>query len=627
MDQRNLILAIVLSVTILLTFQFFFAPPPDPGTQTAGGQTTSGAGDGADVPQLPGDSATTPATANRSREEALAESPRLKIESPSLEGSISLLGGRIDDLTLKGYRETIDPNSPLITLLSPPGSPAPYYADFGWTTTDRSIKLPGPDSLWAADSDSISPGHPVTLSWDNGEGLVFERVMEVDPDYLFTVTQRVANNSGAAVTLSPYGLVSRTGTPETLGYYILHEGLLGVFDGTLKEIKYDNLQEDGEESFETTGGWLGITDKYWLTALVPDQEKSFKARFMHRLKDGIDKYQTDYLYEAVTIADGASENTTGRLFSGAKRAILLSDYEELYNIERFDLAIDWGWFYFLTKPLFYLLHWLAQLSGNFGIAILMTTVLVKLCFFPLANKSYVSMARMRKLQPKMMELRERFGEDKQRLNQEMMSLYKKEKVNPLSGCLPLVVQIPVFFSLYKVLFVSIEMRQAPFYGWIHDLSAPDPTSILNGFGLLPWSVPELGALSVISIGVWPLLMGLTMFAQQRLNPQPPDPIQAKIFLFMPIMFTFLLAHFPAGLVIYWTWNNALSILQQALIMHRAGVPIGRAAAAKPNVGTPANEPKEVATVETDGDTKTSKAEAAKTTKKPKTGGGRKRGKA
>jgi YidC/Oxa1 family membrane protein insertase len=577
MDQRNLILAIVLSVTILLTFQIFFAPPtPDPGTQatTATDGTLPGGGD-AEVPQLPGGSAVSTAGDGISREKALEESPRVTITSPKLSGSLSLQGGRIDDLILKSYHETIEPDSPLITLLSPPDAPNPYYADFGWTATDRSVMVPGPDTLWETDGNTLSPGNPITLTWDNGEGLVFERLLELDPEYLFTVTQRVVNNSGQPVILSPYGLISRTGTPPVLGFYILHEGLIGVFDGTLKEVDYDDLQDIGVQAQDTTGGWIGITDKYWLTALVPDQESPVKTRFVHRLKDGIDKYQTDYLYEPITIAAGGTGSTTGRLFAGAKKVLLLNEYEELYNIKRFDLAVDFGWFYFLTKPLFYLLHWLGEVTGNFGIAILIATVMIKTCFFPLANKSYVSMAKMRKLQPKMVELRERFGDDKQRLNQEMMGLYKKESVNPLSGCLPIVIQIPVFFALYKVLFVSIEMRQAPFYGWIHDLSAPDPTSILNGFGLLPWVVPNLGALDIINIGVWPLLMGITMFLQQRLNPQPPDPIQAKIFLFMPIMFTFLLARFPAGLVIYWTWNNLLSITQQAVIMKRAGVPLGR----------------------------------------------------
>jgi len=582
MDQRNLFLAIALSLAILLGFQYFIAPPPEPipATQTTSETPTpTPSGEAGDVPVVPGAPVTadTAATAAANRDDLLGQAPRVRISSPTLSGSLSLVGGRLDDLTLTKYKETLDPDSPRIILLSPAGGKDPYYADFGWTSGDKGLTLPGAETLWQADREELSPGQPVTLSWDNGAGLRFERVFEIDENYMFTQTQRVVNESGDPVDLATYGLISQTGTPPILGFYILHEGLLGVFDETLKEVDYSDLQEDGVETQSSTGGWLGITAKYWLTALVPDQTKAVETRFVHSISGGQDKYQADYLYPTARVAPGESMETVSRLYAGAKEVLLLDSYEETLGVPRFDLAVDFGWFYFLTKPIFYALHWLGENTGNFGVAILLLTVAIKIIFFPLANKSYRAMAKMRKLQPRMLELRERFGDDKQRLNQEMMQLYKQEGANPLSGCLPIVVQIPVFFALYKVMFVTLEMRQAPFFGWIEDLSAQDPTSFINLFGLLPFAVPHLGPFEIINLGVWPILMGLSMFLQQQLNPQPPDPIQAKIFLFMPIIFTFLLAQFPAGLVIYWTWNNVLSILQQAVIMKRAGVPIGRGA--------------------------------------------------
>ncbi len=584
MDQRNLLLAILLSLAILLFFEMFIMEPQAPQEQVQQQQQTAeqaqtGAprpGE-ADIPQPPGalpgpDSAD---GAVLDRESALAESPRVTISTPTLRGSISLRGGKVDDLTLARYRETVDPTSPNIELLHPDGTSKPYFADFGWTTIEQGLNLPGRDTLWQADRSELVPGQAVTLTWDNGQGLRFERRFEIDEHYLFTVTQRVANTGAQAVTLSPYGLISRTGTPPVLGFYILHEGLIGVFDDKLEEIDYDDLQDVGEMKRTGTGGWLGITDKYWQASLLPDQEKPVTARYVHTLRDGEDRYQTDYLYEPISIPAGANSEITSRLFAGAKEFFVLKDYRDQYNIPLFDRAVDFGWFWFLTIPLFQALHYFAQIIGNFGVAILVITVLIKLAFFPLANKSYAAMAKMRKVQPEMLKLREKYAEDKQRLNQEMMALYKREGANPMSGCLPILIQIPVFFALYKVLFVTIEMRHAPFFGWVQDLSARDPTSILNGFGLLPWDAPFLGAFDVVNIGIWPILMGATMYFQQKLNPQPPDPIQAKIFLFMPLIFTFLLASFPAGLVIYWTWNNLLSILQQAVIMKKNGVPIGR----------------------------------------------------
>ncbi len=586
MDQRNLILAIVLSLGILLTYELFIGGPQRQElleqSETAQLEETAQQPD-AEIPTpLPGE--TTPGAAvgdlgdaagALSRADALALEPRIAIDSPTLSGSISLEGGRFDDLILKRYRETIEPDSPQIELLHPIGAAQPYFANFGWSAGTGGPPVPGGDSLWQANGDILGPGSPVTLTWDNGQGLRFERSLALDENYMFTVTQRVLNDGDTDVQLSPYGLISRTGTPEILGFYILHEGLIGVLNDTLEEIDYSDLVDEGPDQFETTSGWLGITDKYWLTALVPDQQRQVQARFLHTAPNGQDKYQSDYLYQTMTIPAGGTAEITSRLFAGAKEANLLDAYRDELGIPLFDRAVDFGWFYFLTKPFFHALHYFAEKLGNFGLAILLLTVLVKLAFFPLANKSYKAMAKMRKVQPEMLELRERYGDDKQKLNQEMMALYKREGANPVSGCLPVVIQIPVFFALYKVLFVTIEMRQAPFYGWIEDLSVRDPTTILNGFGLFPWVVPDLGVFNLLNLGVWPILMGITMMLQHRLNPQPADPVQAKIFFFMPIVFTFLLAQFPAGLVIYWTWNNLLSIMQQAVIMKRAGVPIGR----------------------------------------------------
>jgi YidC/Oxa1 family membrane protein insertase len=583
MEQRNLLLAIVLSLTILLGFQFIFPPatPPEQPTtgETAEGTTGTAPGGDANLPSLSGVPGAAGPAVGPSREEAIGASPRISVETPRLQGSIALRGARLDDLTLTRYHESLDEGSPAITLLSPEGSAKPYFSRFGWVAAGNGVTLPDSSTLWESSGGPLTPSSPVTLRWDNGEGLVFEQVIGVDDDYLFTVTQRVINNGASTVNLAPFGLISRFDTPQILGFYILHEGPLGVLNGTLSEHDYDDFQDDFQGSdviraATSTGGWLGITDKYWLTALVPDQQSEVKTRFVYDRPGGRDHYQSDFLYEVSQIAPGSSQETTSRLFAGAKVVPTLQRYEDDYGIVNFDLAVDFGWFYFLTRPIFEALHWLYNQVGNFGIAILLLTVAIKLIFFPLANKSYKSMAKMRKLQPKMMELRERYGDDKQRLNQEMMGLYKAEGANPLSGCLPILIQIPVFFALYKVMFVTIEMRHAPFYGWIKDLSAPDPTTILNGFGLFPWDAPDLGIANLLNIGVWPLLMGISMFLQQKLNPQPPDPVQAKVFMLMPIMFTFLLATFPAGLVIYWTWNNLLSMAQQAFIMKRQGVPLG-----------------------------------------------------
>jgi len=578
-DQRNLILAIVLSVAVLVGFQYFYEKPradkmrAESAAQTeiqvaAPNPATKGA-----VPEVPGAAPAAARDMMRDRAELVAEQTaaggRVKIDTPALHGSINLKGARLDDLTLVEYRETVDPNSPEIVLLSPAGADGAYYAEGGWLSRDASVKVPGADTVWTAPKGAVlKPGSPVTLTWSNGAGLVFERIYAVDERFMFTVTQRVRNEGGAAVSLSPYSLASRTGTPHTLGYYILHEGPLGVFNGRLSEHKYDDLKGGVDPVVEkTTGGWIGITDKYWLVSVIPDQAEPVTARFVGSERAGVPRYQVDFAGDFREVAPGASVDSVSRVFAGAKLVKLFDAYAEKLGIQKFDLAIDFGWFYFLTKPFFYAIDWLAGVIGNFGIAILCFTVIVKAVFFPLANKSYRSMSKMKALQPQMQELRERCGDDKAKLNQEMMALYKKEKVSPVSGCLPMLIQIPVFFALYKVLFVTIEMRHAPFYGWIHDLSAVDPTTVFNLFGLIPWEpfawIPH--------IGVWPLIMGVTMWAQQKLNPAPADPTQAKMFMILPFVFTFMLANFPAGLVIYWAWNNSLSIAQQWVIMRRAGV--------------------------------------------------------
>ncbi len=589
-ENRNFILAAVLCVAVLVGWQYFFVTPPEPVASTGTEQTTQADAGGSPAPadgaglapvpdttgkpqvdeQLGGAGLPAAASAVLPRAIALEQSPRVTFDSPSVDGSISLTGARIDDLQLKNYHQTVDPTSPEIILLSPRGSENPYYAEFGWTApASANVSLPGANTVWTQDTPGmLTPATPVTLSYDNGAGLTFRKTISLDEDYMFTIEQSVDNATSAAVTLYPYGLVARTGTPETEGIWILHEGLIGYFpdaDG-LQELDYDDLQETGSVRARTSGGWLGITDKYWMTALIPDQSTESRMSFSDTPVRGQDVYQADYLRDPVVVPAGGSTSTTDRLFAGAKVVNIIDGYEGKLGIESFELAIDWGWFYFFTKPLFLALLYIQGMIGNFGVAIIILTVLIKLAFFPLANTSYVAMSKMKKVQPEMMKLRERFADDKQRQQQELMELYRREKVNPLAGCLPILIQIPVFFALYKVLFVTIEMRHAPFFGWINDLSAQDPTSIFNLFGLVPFDPP-----SFLLIGVWPILMGITMYLQMKMNPAPTDEIQQQIFRWMPIIFTFVLATFPAGLVIYWTFNNAFSILQQWVIMRRQGV--------------------------------------------------------
>lgn len=576
-DYRNLIMAIALSGLILLGWQAMF-PTPDAPPQTVAetpapvsapqpvdsGVSVPGAPD-VTVPGVEATSAQADATLSVSQ--LLSDGERVKIKSKGISGSISLVGGRIDDVVLNNYNVQLHDEDNKVRVLSPKGQIGSYFAEYGWVGKGFAPdQLPGPDTNWQTSGGVLSETNPVTLTWENSNGLKFSRIISIDENYMFTITQKVENNSAQAIALNPYALISRWGTPKVTGYFILHEGLLGVLDGTLTEVDYSDLADTKVSEAPTTGGWVGITDKYWLAALIPDQQASVNTRFVHRKDGEIDKYQADFLGPQSLIQPGASTASQSRLFAGAKEVTLLDRYTDKEGISRFDLAVDFGWFYFMTKPIFYALNFFHGMLGNFGLGILLLTVIIKLAFFPLANKSYKAMAKMRELQPEIKLLQERYKEDKTQLNQQMMALYKKKGANPAAGCLPIVIQIPVFFALYKVLFVTIEMRHAPFYGWIHDLSAPDPTTIFNLFGLIPYTPP-----SFLMIGVWPLLMGISMWLQQKLNPQPTDPVQAKVFMFLPIFFTFLLAPFPAGLVIYWAWNNSLSIIQQWTIMKRMGV--------------------------------------------------------
>ena len=565
MDQKRLLLAIGISIAILLGFQVLMPHAPKPVAQApAPAAVTSAPAAASATPLIGGPELAVPANV-----------PRVKIAAPRVEGSISLLGARLDDLVLKDYRETVEPNSPLVRILEPRSDPQPYYIQYGWTATDPAVKVPTGTTLWTA-TGQLTAADPVTLQWDNGAGLVFEVVFAVDSDYMFDVKQRVRNSTGAPVSLFAWSRIKRDYLPQTAGYYVLHEGLLGVLDGTLKEMKYDAVKTDGQKNrgvaleLATTGGWAGITDKYWLTALIPNREVPAVAAFRFFDDAGREEFQVDFVgKDPQVIAPGAVGEASSRAFAGAKVVSLLDYYETQDHILNFDKAVDFGWFYFLTKPMFYALDWLYGKLGNFGLAILVFTVLVKGLFFPLANKSYRSMSKMKLLAPKIAQLRETYKEDPAKLQSETMRLYKAEKVNPASGCLPMLIQIPVFFSLYKVIFVTIEMRQAPFYGWIKDLSVADPTNLFNLFGLLPFNPIALSPM--LHLGAWPLIMGFTMFFQQKLNPPPPDPVQAKVFQFMPIIFTFMLASFPAGLVLYWSWNNLLTIGQQWLIMRQTNL--------------------------------------------------------
>lgn len=501
------------------------------------------------------------------REQRLNSSARVAIQSDTLHGSIALKGARFDDIRLAKYRETLDKDSPEVTLLSPNGDASAFFVQVGWVATDGKTKVPDSNSIWQADRNTLTAGGHTTLRWNNGGGVTFVLTVSLDEHYMFDINQRVENASGQSVAVAPYAYINRVYAEPAKHYGVMHEGPLGVADDKLNEISYKDLREKGAQSFEHASGWLGITDKYWLTALVPSG--SYKSTFSHYSKGAQDRYQADYLSPSVEIASGAASEQPLRLFAGAKEVNVLDRYTngdaQHPPVPLFDRAVDFGSLYFLTKPMFLMLNWFFKHVGNFGIAILLLTVVVKLCMYPLANKSYHASAQMRRLQPEMAKLRERHFDDQITMNKEMMALYKREKVNPASGCLPLFIQMPVFFALYKVLYVTIEMRHAPFFGWIRDLSAMDPSNIFTAFGLFPWDYPNWMHLAVL-----PMLMCITMFIQMRQQPKPADPVQAKMMTYMPFFMLFIFNGMPAGLVLYWTWSNLISILQMLIITKRHG---------------------------------------------------------
>jgi YidC/Oxa1 family membrane protein insertase len=581
-DNKNLLLAIALSVVVLLGWNYFIGMPQmeKQRQQQAQLQQAQKQGDQpkaagqAGSPAVPGSEAGAVA---ETRDAALGQAPRVAIENDKVYGSLSLRGGDIDDISLKDYHETVDRSSPRIVVFSPASGPNGYFARLGWLASGG-VDVPTAQTVWTADRQKLTAQEPVTLTWDNGKGLVFKRKIAIDDGYMITATDTVENKTGAEVTLTPYGFIRRIGTPHVQGYYILHEGLIGVLgEHGLKEVKYADIlkepalsaNEHGTRFDPATGGWVGITDKYWASAFIPDQKTPFQSTFsVSAPQTAMPSYQTTVTLPQLVAAPGAAAESTSRVFVGAKEVHTLEAYQTNLGIDRLNLLIDWGWFRIITQPMFKLLDAIYRVVGNFGIAILIVTLIVKAVFFPLANKSYTSMAKMKAVQPQMAAIKEQYPDDKMKQQQAMMELYKKEKINPVAGCLPVIIQIPVFFSLYKVLFVTIEMRHAPFFGWIRDLSAPDPTSIFNLFGLIPWTPPH-----VLMIGIWPLIMGVTMFVQMKMNPEPQDPVQKTMFTWMPVFFTYLLASFPAGLVIYWSWNNTLSVLQQYAIMKRQGVKV------------------------------------------------------
>ncbi|MBO0904083.1 membrane protein insertase YidC [Jiella sonneratiae] len=582
-NNRNFLIAMALSIAVLVGWQYFVVSPrmdaqrqqaettdaqpkgslqtpqTPAGTQQAETAAPSGRESVISSPQLP---------MSEDRQAVLASGQRVPIDTPQLTGSINLAGARIDDLRLKNYHETVDDSSPTIVLLSPEQLPNAYFVETGLIVPGKGPVV-GASTQWQApEGAKLTPGTPVTLT-ATVDGMTVDRTIAVDDNFMFTVKDTIENTGSSPVTVKPYGRVTRYSKPEVASTYVLFEGLLGVFgDEGLKEVKYSAIEEDKKDAEpKANGGWLGITDKYWATTLIPEGSRPFDSQFLY-MTGQRPHYQTEFVSDPIDIAPGSSATTTTRSFAGAKVVDIIDGYEESLGIKQFGQLIDWGWFYFITRPMFHALDFFYTLVGNFGVAIMIVTVILKLFFFPLANKSYKSMARMKTMQPKITELRERFKDDKQKQQQEMMRIYKEEKINPAAGCWPMLIQIPVFFALYKVLYVTIEMRHAPFFGWIQDLAAPDPTSVFNLFGLIPITLPHM-----LMIGVWPIVMGITMFIQMRLNPTPPDPTQQMIFTWMPVIFTFMLAAFPAGLVIYWSWNNTLSIIQQSVIMKRNGAKI------------------------------------------------------
>lgn len=547
----NLIAAIVLSLGIIFGWQYFIVKPEQQKQQQIALQKAK------DLKKKE----STQLEATPVIVEKATQAPRIKIDSNALSGSISLKGLRFDDLILKKYKQDLSENSPEVVLFSPSDTKDAYFAEIGWVSNLSNVKLPNNETIWNSDSEILTPEKPVNLFWVNEDGIKFLIAITVDENYLFTIEQTIVNNSNQELPVQSYGLINRKYTAVEKAVNILHQGPIGCIDENLKEYSYDDIKDKKSEKFTVSKiDWIGITDKYWLTSLIPDKSSNYSSNFNYAVKQEVERYQVDFISPVQIVKPGENFSIKGRLFAGAKKVDLLDKYEKQYNIKLFDRAIDFGWFYIITKPVFYAMNFFYKYVGNFGISILIVTVIIKLLMFTLANKSYRSMKRMKNLQPEINRIKNLYGDDKARLNQEIMALYKKEKVNPVAGCLPILVQIPVFFSIYKVLYVTIEMRQAPFYGWIKDLSAPDPTSIFNLFGLLPFSPP-----SFLMIGAWPILMAITMFLQQKMSPEPADPVQAQVMKFMPLVFLVMFSSFPAGLLIYWSWNNILSIIQQYYI--------------------------------------------------------------
>ena len=554
MDTKNVIAAISLSAAVIILYSLFFAPSPNQQIIENNQKKTEKLSDAPNIEQSEKIEAI-------SRNEALNESRRFKFENDSIKGSVSLKGSIIDDLIFKKYKIKLDEPNPVV-LLNPKKTNDGYYLETGWVTNNKNIEMPNSDTLWKISGNSnLAPNNPVTIEWVNKQNIKFKKKFSIDNQYLFTIDQSVKNNTENSYSLYPYGQVVRNKSPETQNFFILHEGLVGVFDDQLVEKDYDDI-EDKKYSITSKSGWLGITDKYWITTLIPSKNQDFRADFEYK-----NKFKANYIAtNPLELTPQSEKSSSTKLIIAAKEVSIIDGYSESLEIDKFDLVIDWGWFYFLVKPLFFVVDYFFKISGNFGIAIILITICIRLAFFPLANYSFRSMAKMKVLQPEMTRLKELHKDDKMKLQQEMMALYKKEKINPVSGCLPILIQIPFFFAIYKMLFVTIEMRHQPFFGWIKDLSERDPTSLFNLFGLIPWDPP-----SFLIIGAWPCLMGFSMYLQQKLNPAPPDPIQAKIFMFFPIFLTVILAPFPSGLVVYWTINNILTMAQQYVIMKRTTV--------------------------------------------------------
>ena len=559
-NQKNLLIAVVLSVVILVGFDFFFKPEKKQFQENSVEQTQMNQRvDSGEDDNLPSINSQIENKANK--DDKLVEE-RITFNSKRLSGTINLIGATMDDLSLKDYFETINKENK-IKILNPVSSVSPYFLRIGWASPDKSIKLPNKDSKWKSLKKSYSENEKIELEWNNGEGLTFFRTIEFDENFLISVVDKVQNKSPKTIKLTNFSYLRRLNYRPANKFFILHEGPLGVFNDTLKEVSYDEIEENNEIIETTKNGWIGYTDHYWQVTIFPETNETFKARFKN-LKNRNNSVQIDFINENIkTLRSGESLKTKSYIFAGAKEVPLIDQYIKKIGINKLDLSVDFGWFYFLTKPLFYALHFLSSLVGNFGVGIIILTICIRIVLFPLANKSFKSMNSMRMITPEIQRIRERYKDDRQRMNQEMFAMYKEKKINPAAGCLPILIQIPIFFALYKVLFVSIEMRHAPFFGWIQDLSAPDPTSLFNLFGLIPWDTPAF-----LTIGIWPILMGVTMFLQQKINPPPPDPLQAKIFMMLPFIFTFLLATFPSGMVVYWTVNNILSIAQQYILLRK-----------------------------------------------------------